>query len=192
MDLIPGTARPVLVPKNGWPGLNMRAPTLSRLHLNLDWIPVCVPPLQNLPRLDWRVNQLKKVNKSETLWLTSSRWTHLRWEQEWGVKSLKQFNFFQVDLIPGTAGESIGELDFPIESNRLTRRQQSTLSRLHFPHSPLEKVYRGMGPTTRGKSKCFRLVDFFQLIDSPIQSPLEKVWQVTFYWLDEWLAWTEV
>ena len=65
-----------------------------------------------------------------------------RWEQEWGVKSLKQFNFFQVDLIPGTAGESIGELDFPIESNRLTRRQQSTLSRLHFPHSPLEKVYR--------------------------------------------------
>ena len=44
------------------------------------------------------------------------------------VKSLKQFNFFQVDLIPGTAGESIGELDFPIESNRLPKVYRLELS----------------------------------------------------------------
>ena len=58
MDLIPGTARPVLVPKNGWPGLNMRAPTLSRLHLIRGGVAVglavevCDSHIQDLPRVD--------------------------------------------------------------------------------------------------------------------------------------------
>ena len=48
-----------------------------------------------------------------------------------GRQKSETIQLFQVDLIPGTAGESIGELDFPIESNRLTRRQQSSYPEGH-------------------------------------------------------------